>query len=573
MKMRKWGNEKMKKSLCLLPVVLCLAAVAAPHVKEEMVLTKGWNAVYLEATPDNPACDAFFADLPAVVGAAAYRSDADAATAQFNASGEEIVQKPVVYLQWIRGEDVSTLKSLAGGSSYLIYATNDVSYTYCGIPTAPRMTWRKVSSSETNEVLNLAGVSITGARSVSPDQYFGEGPFGTQAVGREIYAVTGTDVNGPKLEPLKKFGKPLPLNNGQAYALTATRAGDWPGVIGIVGKASVVFGENVNYASVKIKNCGTQEHVFTLRLAGDEAPDPEQFPPLKHQMPRIDALSAPAFSNVTAASSWTVTLKPDETTEQVFALDRAQLVADTAYGALLVIEEPTSQMRVRLPVSVTPEKADAVKYPTGLWVGEIALSRVSGLNDATPTPVTAGGQLKMNVMMHVDEQRKVTLLQRVAAGIDTNGVARLFKDLANVPPEVEGAKRVSTVMMSVDTPSVLSVDDFGGKARFNWTVAPTARDNPFRHAWHPDHDGKTADYKGSAPNGDEFENYSNPIKPELWSISNHVEFVWSDTARTPDETIGGTVTWEVTGLIANKPIRSEGTFALKRVFKAKKVED
>ena len=566
----------MKKCLCFLLVGFALT-VSARHVSQELAIQKGWNAIYLEATPDDPACDAFFANMPAVVAAAAYRSDADAATAQFNASGEEIVQKPIVYLQWIRGEDVSTLKTLTGGRSYLVYATNDVSYTYYGIPTAPQMTWRKVSSSETNEVLNLAGVSISGSASVSAEQYFGEGPFGTQAVGREIYTVTGTDVNGPKLEPLKKFGKPLPLNNGQAYALTATRAGDWPGVIGIVGKASVTFGDAGGYATVKIRNCGTAAHTFKFQLKVS-AKTEETFPTtgsIARQLPRTDALGETKYEDVDTSTSWEVTLAADATSEQVFRLNRSKLASATEdYHAVLEIADMgTSGMVVHLPFSVFRESADVAAYPTGLWVGEIALSRVSGLNDETPTPVTAGGQLRMNVMMHVDEQKKVTLLQRVAAGIDTNGAARLFKDLANVPPEVTGAKRVSTMMMSVDTPSVLSVDDFGGKARFNWTVAPTARDNPFRHAWHPDHDGKTADYKAAAPDGDDFENYRNPVKPELWSISNHVEFVWSDTVRTPDEAIAGTVTWEVTGLIANKPIRSEGTFALKRVFKARKVED
>jgi hypothetical protein len=190
----------------------------------------------------------------------------------------------------------------------------------------------------------------------------------------------------------------------------------------------------------------------------------------------------------------------------------------------------------------------------------------------------------MSVMMHVDTNGTCRLLQRVAAGMDTNGTARLFKELANVPAEIEAPKRFSTVMMSVDTPVVAAAGGsaFGDEADFTWTIAPTARDNPFRHAWHPDHDGKKADYLGEAPSGDDFANYASPIKPELWSISNRLFFSWHEQGihsqpinfeYNASETTSGVVTWEVTGLIANKPIKSEGTFTLKRVVKAAELEE
>ena len=169
------------------------------------------------------------------------------------------------------------------------------------------------------------------------------------------------------------------------------------------------------------------------------------------------------------------------------------------------------------------------------------------------------------------------------AGVDTNGVMRLFKNLDNVPQEVESPRRLSTVMMSVDTPVVEAAaeTEFGDDAVFSWTVGAKARDNPFRHAWHPEHDGKKADYSGDAPSGDVFANYAQPIKPELWSISNRLDFSWHEQGNralpvhfpyNADETTSGIVTWEVRGLSAKGPIRSVGTFSLKRVFKAAEVE-
>jgi len=224
-----------------------------------------------------------------------------------------------------------------------------------------------------------------------------------------------------------------------------------------------------------------------------------------------------------------------------------------------------------------------VKFPIWLWSGFIQLEAVSRLDDTNQIPVKAGGTMKMNVMMHVAPDGKVKLLQRVAAGVETNGTPRLFRELESVPPEVENARRYSTVMMSIDTPVVTNNTPgaFGNSLTFDWTVGETAADNPFRHAWHPDHDGKKADYSGPTPSGDDLANYANIVKPELWSITNRMEFSWHknndphadvDFEWTPSEKTAGFVTWTVSGLTAKEPIRSMGVFVLQRVIKAAEVE-
>ena len=565
--------------LALLPV----ACWAAPHVEETLVVSKGWNLVYVESTPDNAECEEFFADTP-VVGAACYVSGAGSSTAQYDSDGKEIVQAPISYLQWIRGEEsTSTLQAILGGNVFLLYATNAATIPFQGVPCAPKTTWHKVSASETNELLNVAGVS-SAATNVSINAYFGEGPFGMSQTGRAIYAIAGEDTEeGPDLVNAERgsFGRAATIRGGQAYALTATRAGDWPGVIEVQG-SGVAFGSGDNYASVKVKNRGTQAREFRFTL--ERSASGEEPPPVSRRLPRVDAVSALEWTNVAAGASWTVALEPDEVAEPIFSLDRSRLAAGTEYGAILVVEDlGGSQMRVRLPVSAAGAPEGAVAYPTGLWVGEIALSKVSGMDDATPTPVEAGGTLKMNVMVHVDAAGTCRLLQRVAAGMDTNGAPRRFKERESVPADIEEPRRISTVMMSVDTPVVEASagSAFGDSLAFAWTVGATARDNPFRHAWHPDHDGKKADYSGDAPSGDDFSNYADPIKPELWSIPNRLVLSWHENGDpglpvqfpyNADETTTGVVTWEVEGLIAKGPIRSVGTFTLQRVFNAQELE-
>ncbi len=570
------------KRILSIAAAFSAAAACAAHISETMTLAKGWNAIYLESTPTNAACAEFFAGAP-VERVASYQSDAYSSTRQYASDGSEITQKPVSYYVWVPGDaDASTMSSLVGGHTYMIYASDVWTNSFYGVPAAPRQTWRATAGD--SALMNLAGVSVAPGVSVTAKEYFGEGPFGTTA--GITYKIDGSKPAAPTFLPMTLSAK-TKLHGGAAYALTAAKDADWPGVVGVQSRG-LFFGANANFASITIKNCGTTNHEFKLAVvrSDDYLESGEEMPPIARRLPRTDAAVAPGFTNVAESSEWTVELKAGESFEQLFSIDRSALEQGKNYGAILTIEDlGASKMRVRLPVLAAGVSEDAVKYPTGLWIGEIALSYVSSISDTTPMPVAPGAELKMNVMMHVDEAGKCTLLQRVAAGIDTNGTKRLFRELESVPAgEIENAKRYSTVMMSVDTPAVAAENGakFGDDAVFTWAVAPTARDNPFRHAWHPDHDGKKADYSGYLPAGDDFLLYSNPVKPELWSITNRLDFSWHeggnkaapvDFQYNAAEATTGIVTWDVTGLSAKNPIRSVGTFTLKRIFKAKRLED
>lgn len=67
----------------LAAVAMSACALFAGGVVEETVtLAKGWNAVYLESTPETADCDEFFAGLP-VKSVGAYLPDAYSETAQY----------------------------------------------------------------------------------------------------------------------------------------------------------------------------------------------------------------------------------------------------------------------------------------------------------------------------------------------------------------------------------------------------------------------------------------------------------------------------------------------------------
>jgi len=355
------------RKILLIAAACAAAAAGAAHIEETMTLAKGWNAIYLESTPTNAVCDDFFAGAP-VARVASYHSDAYSSTRQLADDGTEITQKPLSYTVWVRGDETaSTMGALVGGRVYMVYATNAWSKTFYGVPAAPRQTWRNTSAD--NGFMNLVGVSADPGVSVTVKSYFGEGPFGTAS--GAAYQVAGTKTSAPSFLSLG-IGSSPKVQGGKAYALTATKDSDWPGVIGVQGDG-VVFGADANYASITVRNCGTTNHVFKFSISAS-ADETELVPPLSRRLPRVDAISSPGYTNATE-EAWTVELAPDGITEQVFSIDRAQMTAGTKYGAILTIEDlGASKMRVRLPIAVADAPADTVAYPVGLWIGEIAIS-------------------------------------------------------------------------------------------------------------------------------------------------------------------------------------------------------
>ena len=564
---------RLSTRACAVVAALCVATTAqASHIAETMTLAKGWNAIYLESTPTNAACADFFAGAP-VARVASYHSDAYSSTRQIADDGTEIAQKPLSYYVWVRGdEDASTMTSLVGGRVYLIYTTANWEKSFLGVPAAPRQTWRATSGD--TGFMNLAGVSARPGSTVTAKAYFGEGPFGTAS--GTAYQVGGTKTTAPTFLSLGIASSPKILT-GKAYALTAAKDGEWPGVIGFSGADTVAFGSG-DFASVTLRNFGTTNHTFRVTIVASADPG-ERVPPMKRQVK--DEHGDESWTSATNAH-WDVELAPDALATQKFAIDRAAMAAGETYAAVMQIEDlGATQMRVRIPVTVEEKPADEAAFPVGLWAGYVQMEAVSSLTNDTPS--AAAGTLKMNILVHVAEDGTPKLLQRVAAGIDDAGNMRLFRELSSAKAVCANPRRLSTVMMSVDAPVIAAsaYTTFGDQLQFDWTVGANASDNPFRHAWHPDHDGKTADYSGPVVSGDDLANYMNPVKPELWSVTNTLCLSWhklnnptedADFEHNPEETTAGYATWTVGGLLSNGPIKSMGVFFLKRIADVGEIE-
>ena len=568
----------LRSSLLAFLFLFIAGQVEAQYISETMALKTGWNAIYLESTPENALCDEFFADMP-VSRAAVYLDDAGDVTRRIDAEGNEFLQKPVTYLVWEKGEaEANTLLKLVGGSCYLIYATEACAKTFLGIPSVPRATWRKATA-DGEGFLNLVGVTLApDVANVTATKYFGEGPYGT--TGGTISTVGGVNETLPTVSSMSLFGTPK-VESGRAYALTSSANGEWPGVIFVRGFGGVVFPEGENYATFAFENTGTAERTFRLRLV-PSAKEGETFPALQRELPRTEFKIERDTADVVENEAWEVALAPGETCETVFRADRKAMAdPEETYAAVLEVTDlGGSQMQVHAPVRLYASSKNP-NLEGALWAGQVVLDAVSSLTNETP--LKAAGEMSFRVLMlqPANEDDAPTLLQRVVVGVDTNGEMRLFKDVATAKAsELVWMKRLTTGMMSVTTPDVPAggTNDlekvFGKSAGFRWTVGENAKDNPFRHAWHPEHDGLTADYSDKTPTGDDPANYSNPVKPELWSIVNTLEFTWKtddlgDTIEDARGLVSGTVTWRVSGLNKNwngtGDIVSTGVFAMKRI--------
>ena len=571
---------KLKLPLCFTLQTACflLLAVAlrasASHVEETITLSEGWNAIYLEATPEESACSEFFSGMP-VTKVQSYQSDAYDDTAQYDSEGKEKVQKPISFYQWISdAEDISTLKSLTGGSVYLVYATNACTRTFYGVPKVPFQRWRAASASE--GLLNFAGVSIATDSKPSAAEYFGEGPYGESGL---VYSIGGTG-DAPTMRPMSIFGRSPKLSAGTAYALSAASAGDWGGVIRVSGLGSFDFDTGYTKSSITVINAGTTNHIFRFTLRDSEKASDKQLAISRYI--KENALDSGSWSNLTAGASWEVELEPNENLDITLGLDRSGITdADAEYGSLLEITDlGKSAMRVRIPITAEAS-SDSAAGNTGLWIGGVALSSVSSLTNGAL--LAAEGVMKATMLLHVDEHEEYArLLQRVtvAYGTDTNDTASaaLYASIDDVPDTATSKRRISSILLSTTTAQVVGKGAFGDKLEFDYTIDAYAADNPFRHAWHPDHDGVNAEYDGKTLSGDDIGNYVDTVlKPEIWSITNHVTLAWKSDdgkpiyASDPDGYSAGVIVWEMGGL-ANTNITCAGVFSLQRAFTNGKIE-
>lgn len=557
-----------------------LASLEAKMVDQTISLAQGWNAFYLEVTPESNSCDEVFADLP-VSKVGAYVPDAESATRQYNNDGSRIVAPPVSYLVWnsTNSEDYveggSTLKSMTGGAAYICFAAEKCTLNVRGVPELPQDPVLR-NTVDAGGIMNLVGVSIDADAEVTAHDYFADSPVNNQT---SVYRPAGTIPDAPRFLPYAM--QRCKLKGGSAVMVHSTADAEWQGVIRVVNSSAtgLSFDENSKIGRFTVENVSSTSCTVRVSLQRS-ARETDRMPVVKYlrkegffEVGEWKEFDAPLERVLAPRESWDVSLSAD---------------ADQPSGACVVRVETVghpSKLRFLMPLEVTREAAAGTPeaYPAGLWAGALEMKQVGfGTNAGTNR---AAGVMKPFVLVHVDGEGRARLLQRVTlawdsenADADLRAKTHLYSRMSDVPAGF-AKRRLSSLVLDTLHPAVAAASSnasnrparFGEELTFEYVIGERSKENPFRHAHHPDHDGKSPDFKGLAPSGDDARNFLGKIKPESFSVTNRISLVWRDVndestfERTPEEGTYGRVEWSLGGLRADGAVKMRGVFILKRI--------
>lgn len=569
------------------------------QMKHTVTLKAGWNAFYLPVTPAGTA-DEVFADWP-VERVGFYDQTAFGETRQFTTGADDSTQGAIVpgMKMWVRGDPGhSSFDALAANGVYVAVNTNKTAFTadLYGEPAAYRVAWH-VSDGVTRP-LNYVGVSCVSNAQLTADGYL----QGLETGWSGRWAVYGV---GTAAAPgLQDIARRPTAEHGGVIAMDAEKVSDWSGTLNVSPVSGISLGTNLSVAAVSIRNDAATNRLVRVAFREGAWADGSLHLPVPTVMYLDPAIHA-AWQPSLRAEPYVRELRAGETLRLKLAVDRERELlspeAGTEYGGVIDVTDVStdrpSGFQTSIPFSAASDGGEfrRTQWPKGLWVATVTLDKVGRMvldseveeyetevaettyettryeehadgtvttNVVTETaivtnwtpilataPIPVASPMKLRLMVHVDAAGAMNLMQRAR----------------------HGGRRLTVAVLPTDTPVLPGSGTFGSSAQFGWTVAETSKVNPFRHAKHPDHDGLNATFDGPAPSGDNFDNYLETVKPELFSIVNKLDLTWDATraaAWSPEETLTGTCAWSIQGLRREGAVRMSGTFSMRRVSTA-----
>ena len=581
-------------------------AFGSVKVAQTIKLVQGWNAVYITVAPDETA-DEIFRTWP-VEKVGVYDPAAFLTTKQYSQSGSTEGMTPEGFRMWYRDDPgLSRFKRIAANTVYVCLVTNSCGWTgtVYGRPSAPRITWHP---SSTNEPMNFVGFSLAADQKVTLENYFNGLDVGNVTYS---YVLGGGDTSKFALGPATGMTS---FSNGCVVVMTASKVSDWSGVLNVSPMSGLDFSTNGTYRSLLVRNDSAKPRLVSFELGSGAAAKEGDVPPQLQEeflLLRDETVSTNGWIRFSTTQPFQKEIAAGETLELTFALDRTKIPGDagTYYGSILTIKDITadgSHMRVSLPVEVTSDGGVASEYawPKGVWLAAGELDAVSFVEPTADgfdlTPVPAGGKMKVRLPLYVAEDGTMKLLQRFIHGTDADGRTHVYsaREESEYPVPIGDAKRVSSSVLPIDEPvigvyettnvfevvvtngtevttnevtTVTTNGAFGTTATFAFTVGERSSVSPFRHAFHPSHDGLKWDFKTETPSGDNFYNYVSTVKPETFSVVNRVTFAWDESsgaAWVPEERLSGVLTWELDGVRHEGTLRMTGRFTMRRITDA-----
>ena len=551
-------------TFCLLAGIFAFSAQAR-WTKQTLSLVPGWNTIYLELQPDQPACSNIFAGLPVE---SVWAWNKTFSSVQFIQDPITILPKQPEWLTWFPASHpqsfLNSMSTLRGAQAYIVKIADDappVSLTVSGRPVLPRKSWYPNS-------FNLVGFYIDPQAKPSfknflaPDKALRNQPvFALQPEGHWSQV---TDLSATLIDP------------GKAYWIKCSGPSEYTGPLSInnVFQDGVDFDEFRTEAAVIIKNHASSPRTLSFRrLAPDASPDALPVPlsywnaDFERRRFMWDSLPETLSRPFDASEQWTLRLvvrRADMPSSEATALFQSLIEITDGAGSRLVL--PLSAKTL----SASSADGSSPLPRSGLWVGRVLLDKVSQVN-ISDTPAPTPAPLAFRLIIHQDSSGTARLLQHVTimknvSGGTTNLVLvtndKLLSQFGGTDPTADDERvgqRFSSVVFGFDQPLTLTYNQ--GTRTLSRSVSIGYNDalNPFKHLYHPDHNNLD-NYQTPLPEGvqsfDVSRNLSMIISTNI--VDGASAAAWGDTVT------GGTYKEKLQGL-HHKPLYVQGSFILQFV--------
>ncbi|MCD4749009.1 MAG: hypothetical protein K8R59_06520, partial [Thermoanaerobaculales bacterium] len=561
--------------------VMTLVLLTVPHgecagtYQQSFVLKPGWNAVFLEVTPENRSVESAFAGIPIASVWTWMPSDETVQFIQDPNENQDLTSGWLGYFPRPRPEAFLTnLFILQANRAYLIKldGTQSVTWNVTGVPSLRSMRWVPDS-------FNLVGFHVDPGRRPTFGSYFADR---AALEGQPIYRLGEGGVWTLVEQPYSNTITP-----GAAYWVYCDGKTDFDGPM----EVSVEWGDRMDFSSslssqvLVVRNRTVVDVDITLRQLTSQTPAPLSMKIQEEDTGRETWASLPSTYAVPAPAGRELLLK--------FGVRRAEFTADEVGGILEVTNGlgarrlvPIDAKRYHAPPADQSKaaKAGGIANFAGLWQATVLVNGVSEAQMGGTTPEDTGKLFPLRILIHVDSAGVARLVNEVVEMweegtmapdpenpgfliTETPGRAVLLTN-EDLIPNFTGVTMRDGVPVGIRLSSIAY--DFPGEVlEMDGAVGPTGTleatlvmdadfaTNPYKHGFHPDHNNLD-------------EQFLNP-RQEAYEVTRSIQFVFSDIdpredndPEWGDSLLGGTYFEEISGLHRNT-IFVGGTFRLRRV--------
>ncbi len=575
-------------------------SIRAQWTTQTISLRPGWNAVFLEVQPEPRESDMVFAGLPVE---SVWRWNRRFSPVEFIQDPTALVPAQPDWLLYLRPAhplaNQSTLFTIDGCQAYLIKVADN----------AAPITWRvqgKVLARKTewlSDSFNFVGHVLPTNNLPSFQTFFsGSAAHSNQP----IYRLSAQGI-------WQQIPATTPMQSGEAFWIRCSGQSEFQGPLSVVvdQRTGLDYGRLLVEQTVRIRNNSAATKTVQLKRVDSANPPPNSPSDLAGQVP----LSYWKLGTPTERPTWvplppvlSATLAPRQEWEVRLEVKRAAMTVPLAartvnsasvtapasspavYQSILEISDTGNSTRAAVPVlaeGMQQSGFDAPHPRAGLWVGNVEITHVNQPSSFNPTnPLPTATPFQFRVLVHVDGNGEGKLLQKVLqmwktgtyrtneSGIrevDVPGRLVLVTD-DNLIPNLNGsalrdgelvARRFSSAAFAFKQPIPMGRrGDFGADgAEYFCSVVLGYDDalNPFKHAYHPDHDNLDARFTQKLDEG-----------RESFSVSRQVQIRFTNTdpdnLTLPgwgDTQLGGVYGETITGL-HKTPLHLRGTVRLHR---------